>query len=90
MGALMRYWPVLLRRFKRESKANDALFRAVIMSGMSDQKSGSAERWLNESGLTVRDRLHADKLKQKKQWALRKVRWPGFWQWVFRSPLALS
>ena len=49
MGTLLRYWPVLLRRFKRESKANDALCRAVIMSRMSDQKFGSAERWLNKS-----------------------------------------
>jgi hypothetical protein len=32
------------------------------MPGISDQKSGSAERWLNESGLTVRDRFHVDKL----------------------------
>jgi len=175
------------------------------MSGISDKKSGSAERWLNESGLTVRDRFHVDNLTagsggpgsvadfgsvvtavqslssvvqgfsskmdrdnaaivphlgrvtelledtefkmsqilqalarsgpsqtpsspatgtrsrfnnssgssssseasdtavaaaavpaagccitQKKQWTLRKMRWPGFWQWMFRSPLALS
>ena len=205
IGTLLRYWPLLLRRFKRESKSNGALCSAVIMSGMSDNKSGSAEKWLNESGLAVRDCFHVDNLTagsggpgsvadfgsvvtavqslssvvqgfsskmdrdnaaivphlgrvtelledtefkmsqilqalarsgpsqtpsspatgtrsrfnnssgssssseasdtavaaaavpaagccitQKKQWTLRKMRWPGFWQWMFRSPLALS
>ena len=62
MGTLLRYWPVLLRHFKRESKASGALCRAVIMSGMSDQKYGSAKRLLNEPGSAVRDRFHADSL----------------------------